>query len=423
MEENKLNIQDIQRLLSQINSIKLKYDQIAELTGERFNVFSILNLQDSETRLHSKLINELLNPKGRHGQKDLFLKHLVDVVNSKITDDKSDLDSGNISKQKIKAFNTTNATAEIEKHAGFKNEDSTEGGRIDILIQDDNKYAIIIENKIWASDQEKQLLRYHNYGKGTFKKFHLLYLTINGDPPSEWSTVNSCDYLCLSYKEDIIKWLELCRKECAQLPIIRETLTQYINQLKTYSHQSITHMETEEIIKEIAKSEKNIDTVVFLDSIFDKLKKYLVDELIKKIKALSGQNDIDFYSDSNLNNKESRFYFYKPNWDYCVEYQFSVNNFEYLHLGIKPINKTSSCDKNIDINSRIEEIIRNEIKSSTNDYWNIYIEYVSEWGNTSWSNVNTNKTAEILFTKAKSYVEVLDKAYQTIHTNANLSTT
>ncbi len=283
MKENKINRQDIRSLLSQVHSIKQKYNQIAELTGERFNVFSILNLQDSETRLHSKLINELLNPKGRHGQKDLFLKHFIDVVNSKITDDKYDLETGNISIQKIKSFNSPNATAEIEKHAGFKSENSTEGGRIDILINDNNGHGIIIENKIWAGDQEKQLLRYNNYGNKNFKSFHLIYLTLDGKMPSSLSTGESLKYLCLSYNDDIIYWLELCRKECIQLPIIRETITQYINQLKNYSGQSINHMESYEIV-ELLVREGNFITAVDISNNIDKARRKIEKIFFEKLK-------------------------------------------------------------------------------------------------------------------------------------------
>jgi len=40
--------------------------------------------------------------------------------------------------------------------------EKTKGGRIDIYIESNNKY-IFIENKIYAEDQENQLLRYRNY--------------------------------------------------------------------------------------------------------------------------------------------------------------------------------------------------------------------------------------------------------------------
>ena len=229
---------DLQSLLSQVEAIRNKYDQITEITGEKFNIFSILGLQDNEVRLHSNLLNELLNPKGRHGQKDKFLILFIDLINSKIKDEIIIEKSKNISSQKIISFNTEQAISRVEINAGKINKDTSEGGRVDIIVNDNNRHGIIIENKVWAGDQEEQLLRYHNYGEIVYSSFHLIYLTIDGREPTEFSTKRSLSteqYLCLSYEEDIILWLEQCRKECSQLPIIRETITQYINQLNNYS--------------------------------------------------------------------------------------------------------------------------------------------------------------------------------------------
>jgi hypothetical protein len=54
-----------------------------------------------------------------------------------------------------------------------------------------------------------------------------------GDEPTEFSTNKKLnkdnDYSLISYKEDILAWLDKCRKEVAVYPLIRETITQYIN--------------------------------------------------------------------------------------------------------------------------------------------------------------------------------------------------
>lgn len=269
----------IQNLLNQSEAIVKKYRQIAEISGENFNIFSILGLQSSETRLHSKLINELLNPKGKHGQKDLFLKLFIEVLNEKIRENLESEANGFTGVQIID-FKTEKASTGIEVYTGKINDEGTEGGRIDILINDNHSHGIIIENKIWASDQSNQLLRYHNYGKSKFK-FHIIYLTVDGKIPSNYSTGGqSFDYLCISYKEDIIKWLELSRKECAQLPIIRETLTQYINQLKIYSGQSIHHKMKNEIIEVMSK---NIDGSFEIANNLSLLKKHLMEKLKQEV--------------------------------------------------------------------------------------------------------------------------------------------
>lgn len=57
---------------------------------------------------------------------------------------------------------------EVEKVIGNRNEDATEGGRIDMAIAV-GSWLLVIENKIYAQDQDRQLLRYANYAKSSRK--------------------------------------------------------------------------------------------------------------------------------------------------------------------------------------------------------------------------------------------------------------
>lgn len=180
--------------------------------GEKFNIFNILNLSQDETKLHTPFIAELLNPKGSHGMKDAFLREFIKV---------SDIDT---------ELDTKEATVETEYSIGYKNNDSTEGGRIDIFVYDNKKNAIIIENKIYAGDQKNQLLRYYNYAFKNKFKFNIIYLTLYGDAASEKSLGNiNFDYDCLSYNNDILSWLERCVQISACIPLVREIIRQIIN--------------------------------------------------------------------------------------------------------------------------------------------------------------------------------------------------
>ena len=77
-------MQDIERLFIEVKAIREKYEMLAKITGENFNVFQILRLQSSEVRLHSSFIAELLNIQGSHDQGDkfllLFLKQLEEMI-------------------------------------------------------------------------------------------------------------------------------------------------------------------------------------------------------------------------------------------------------------------------------------------------------------------------------------------------------
>ncbi len=215
-------------LFEKVTTLNNHYKRINDLTGENFNIFRILKLEASEVRLHSAFLAELLNPKGNHGQKDVFLKLFVKLFcyNNKLID-------------------TENCSVEIEKHTTSISHDFTEGGRIDIVITDKNGQKILIENKIYAADQKNQLLRYHHYSPNA----DLLYITLNQKEPNKNSIgtlIKDEHFKCYSFKTHVLRWLELCRKEVAVYPIVRESITQYINLIKYLTNQTINdNMQTE----------------------------------------------------------------------------------------------------------------------------------------------------------------------------------
>ncbi len=282
MEKQEIHGNDIQNLLNQVSEIRNKYDRVAEITGENFNIFRILGVQDRETRMHSKFINELLNIKGSHSQKDKYLKLFLDEL-------------------KIIDFDTLSSKSQIEFYIGPINKEYTKGGLIDILIQEKNGKRIIIENKIYAGDQKNQLLRYYNFDSNA----KIFYLNLSGDNPSDWSTneneLSPEKYSIISYEIQIINWLNKCLEQSALLPIIRESITQYINQLNFYFGKTNNHIMEADIVKLLSKDE-NIHSTFDIWSSLDKVKRNLMDSFIEsknieKIKKeLSGYDfdDIQF---------------------------------------------------------------------------------------------------------------------------------
>lgn len=413
----------IQNLLNQSEVIVKKYRQIADISGENFNIFSILGLQSRETRLHSKLINELLNPKGKHGRKDLFLRLFIDVLNEKISGNLESEDNG-VTCLQITDFKTEKASTDIEVYAGKINDEGTEGGRIDILINDNQGYGIIIENKIWASDQPNQLLRYHNYGNSNFK-FHIVYLTIDGKIPSNYSTGGEkFDYLCISYKEDIIKWLELCRKECVQLPIIRETLTQYINQLKIYSGQSIHHMEREEIYKTILASEDNFESAKTIAVKFATLKadymgklKLQLSDLAKKVV----QENSDY-----IYELQEKFYqgeqwkggliLKKKNWfdkNMIIKFSFDDNNYNKLKYGFVRENESKNNGKvEGDFHNKLSDYSLTENGAKSDKFCPLYFQFEPcDWENNRevWLNIENGEMAKEFEKCLQRLLDIADK--------------
>ena len=103
--EEKINISGIKNLLENVNVIQNKYDDIAEITGEKFNIFGVLNLTSNEVRTHSAFIGELLNRRGSHGLKDIPLKLFIKILEEKFISKEVDELENTIDNDKFK-FNT-----------------------------------------------------------------------------------------------------------------------------------------------------------------------------------------------------------------------------------------------------------------------------------------------------------------------------
>jgi hypothetical protein len=242
----------LQALLTQTMLVDARYKSQRNATGERFNIFQILDVQSAEVRTHSAFLAELLKPNGTHGLGGLFLKLFIQSLGI------ADLD-------------VEGARIEIEKHVGTITEDYLSGGRIDICIFPKSGRPIFIENKIYAADQKYQLLRYHNYDPSA----KLIYLTLDGAEPGKHSTggkVAAESIQAISYSADIIAWLDACRKEAVMQPLVRETITQYINLLKALTGQSTNKLMTEEIKQLLLRSPEHLAGAQNLGNAFNEIR-------------------------------------------------------------------------------------------------------------------------------------------------------
>jgi len=224
-------LSQVEQLLNEVQTISQSYDRVAEATGENFNIFTILQMETDEVATHSRFLAELLNIKGRHGQKEKFLNLFVKQF------------------AKESKLNTEKSEVIVEFYIGKVEIDK--GGRIDILIKDNEGNIIMIENKIYAIEQLNQLNRYHN----KFPTGRLLYLTLFGDESRQHTSKDIYD--CISYETDIINWLEECKKEAVNIPILRETISQYINLLKKLTNQNLNIKMSQDVVKRVLRDENS----------------------------------------------------------------------------------------------------------------------------------------------------------------------
>lgn len=272
---NNMLIIQIKNLLEKTEIIKKKYDDLAEYTGENFNVFNILRLDEKEL-MHSAFIANLLNAEGKHGQKDVFLKLFIDEIKDLFSDSKI-----------IEEFDTSNSFAKEEEYIGKVDYELGNGGRIDIAVKD-GKNVILIENKINHFDEYKQLIRYNEF----YNNAPIIYLTPFGNEPSEDSKgqlENNKDFICISYEQHIVNWIEKCIKEMANKPIIRETLNQYLQLVKQITNQTTNNKMEQELTDLIIKNKDAVKALLDAHNTLENEVKNKVNELSNLLRSAEYQ--------------------------------------------------------------------------------------------------------------------------------------
>jgi len=205
-----------------LESIFDLYYKLESKSIDNFNIFKILNLEYDEVRLHSAILKYYI-------EKDIdgFLQSIPDVCWS----------------NKVKPTKDQFEEILIEEPI-YSDLENLGDGRIDILIKF-KIFSIIIENKIYAKDQDHQLIKYHNYGRILGNDFLLLYLTPMGKLPNSNSIepddqlknknirkleINESFHL-FSYKYHVINWLKDYLNDFKENNSERAILIQYIDTL------------------------------------------------------------------------------------------------------------------------------------------------------------------------------------------------
>ncbi len=214
----------IKALLRNTKRIVNHQNEMMIAKGENFNLFSVLKMETKEDSTHSAFLAELLNPKGSHKMGTVFLELFLQTINHT-----NNLENLKIPKEN---FETEGAKVTTEYYIGNVNFEKQTGGRIDIFLKDKKENCISIENKIYAKDQNQQIKRYFNFKTD---KNTVYYLTLDGKSPSDDSKLGlkeEIDFFNISYKDQIVGWLELCLKEVANFSSLRESINQYILLIK-----------------------------------------------------------------------------------------------------------------------------------------------------------------------------------------------
>lgn len=200
--------------------------------GNRFNFPEEMSLVRNETAFHSAALAMLLNPSTKHGLGNQFWQAFVSCIGTT-------LDGIGVENEDVREVEDVS----VELKVGDITSDYESGGRIDIVLRTNNA-LFVIENKIDASDQPKQLYRYFKWRNQASRRWglpldkcHVLYLTPFGKNAERSSICgneypNGVPYERISYAREILDWLHECKNLSREKDRIRYFIEQYEEAVK-----------------------------------------------------------------------------------------------------------------------------------------------------------------------------------------------
>jgi len=355
---------NFKKLFEQVKEFKKKQEKQKQRGLNNYNILTTVLKEHDEVRLHSRMITSFLDPSGEHYQSTLFLDKFLEIL--KVTD-----------------FNINSKNCSVYKE--YRN--------IDVYITDGNKH-IIIENKVYARDQKKQIKRYieiiekENSNLKT-NDILVVYLSLNRREPD----INSLGNLeidknivkrnskkialfkSIHYKNEILEWLQKCKYEVQNITNLNEVFRQYIDVVKMINNQykdkimslSDYIIENQEVYKlamelekELPKARENSITN-FFNKIVSSLENKLNDEWrieLDEKKLFKGYGvPLEIYKNSWIKDKENSIVF---------GFEFDEKNYYDGYLGIVKNNHVNIKDIIKVFNKKLNKL---NYKLETTEWW------------------------------------------------------
>ncbi len=185
-------------------------DEQNRLQAASFNLFRILHREARTDEVHTAFLAELLNPKGSHGQKYLFLRAFIDAMLNTHS-------------------NFPPPEESIEQHTWFVEPHKYIGeGTLDIVISCPAlNYLIAVRNRLFDTEQGDQLDRYARWMHINRERYTwqaLIYLTTMGESSE---TADPATYYTASYHGQVAGMLKAAMPEI-NATHLRGTVLQYL---------------------------------------------------------------------------------------------------------------------------------------------------------------------------------------------------
>ena len=306
-------------------------DELDRQLARRFNVFRYLRTDEMG---FSRMIADLLDPAGDHGQGAAFLKLLTEKLDFAQDVNPSDL---------------SNAKVQTERQIDVRYRGAIAGRRrVDIVVEIDSEHCLAIENKSnFAGDQERQVADDLDWLKREYRSSLLVYLSPTGDGPKEKSVpretieelgkttpkrlvimpcnqgaTSSGEFDNLRLQFSLADWLADCRRNCDI-----DRLRSYLRETETYCRQRyggniVTESKKSAVADFVYRDSRDVATAMAVHEMWpelaQKIKYDFLDLILRHLKEARDERrlpeDMDGYRGYGKKRAESYIYIYRKSW-------------------------------------------------------------------------------------------------------------
>lgn len=356
----------MQELIDEVSEILKEFKNDRDQRGLDYNIFTLMDIERGELN-HEHMIYTILNDRRNLALREEIVEQFL------------------ISMGLPKIF--TNERWIVEKEYYTEN-----NGRMDLFFKTSGQHSkkcVVVELKVDACDQERQLKRYEEYILANdYDDYRIIYLTLDGREPSEQSC-EDMEYprkmLCRSFGDDLLRWLECCIKKYTEYNIDESFIQQYKILIMKLTEEKSMEKDIAELIKGSRELTaclelENVLPVVkgqilydFMDAIYSELQRKGCEVLYEDYECAEdyykGQAHIP-YIIYKITELTSRNKIVTLAMDIYVNYMLNFS-IEYFDEQGNTINNEQFKKGNKRINQKVEdavtEILNTEIRSNSHD--------------------------------------------------------
>lgn len=293
--------------------------------------------------------------------------------------------------------------------------------RIDILLVfDDDRYAVAIENKIWAADQKDQLLDYNTYLAGRFQnRYALFYLTPYKKGPSAHSIQKEAlaallgtHLFPIDYSTEIIALVKSWGLQCRA-----DRVKTFLIDFQHYLEQEIngeTFMNEHDIIADyVLKDSERVQTAFLVEGAAQEIRNALLQRFVKQLNELAADLQLRARITIPSEKAYSGFKFNNEALDgraLTIGFEFEEKWYRGFAFGLIKQNDSMNASLMENVRKKLDAALG--VNSSSNQHWPWYAAFKEHrhWNNNTYLAIYSGELIKDIRSKVVTILEVIGAA-------------